>query len=270
MGFIDRYEEAKRKKKSVLCVGIDPVSQFMEPGEASIGKRYFESASEVDGMFEFCMDSIKNVADSCCAIKPNMQFVMAFGLERFKRMNALAHERGLISILDNKLGDIGSTNKSSFYWARQAGFDALTFSPFAGNIAEATIEAHKHELGLIVLTLMTNPDAKYFMREATVGGKSGYAWIAQQIGKNGADGAVVGSTHTKREEILEIRKEIGKDKVILIPGIGAQGGDLSGTIEAFGGNILVNVGRGVLYAGNQRAEAKKYNEILNGLMKGVG
>ena len=91
-----------------------------------------------------------------------------------------------------------------------------------------------------------------------------------QIGKNSADGAVVGSTHTTREEILEIRKEIGKDRVILIPGIGAQGGDLSGTADAFGGSILVNVGRGVLYAGNQKAEAKKYNEMLNGIVKEVG
>jgi orotidine-5'-phosphate decarboxylase len=218
-------------------------------------------------MFEFCMDSIRNVSDHCSAIKPNMQFVMAFGLERFRKLNALAHEKGLVSILDNKLGDIGSTNKSSFYWARQAGFDALTFSPFAGNIEEATNEAHKHSLGLIVLTLMTNPEAKYFMREAKIEGKTGHEWIAEKIGKIGSDGAVVGSTHTTTEEIANIRKLIGSDKVILIPGIGAQGGDLSGTIDAFGKSILVNVGRGVLYASNQKTEAKKYNEMLNGMRK---
>lgn len=267
MGFIGRYEKARSEKRSVLCAGIDPVSQFMEPGKNAIDQRYFDDSSEVEGMLNFCLDSIGNVTDYCCAIKPNMQFVMPFGLDMYKKMNKLAHEHGLVSILDNKLGDIGSTNKSSFYWAKQAGFDALTFSPFAGNIEEATKEAHKFDLGLIVLTLMTNPEAKYFMREANIGGKTGYAWISQEIGRVGADGAVVGSTHTTKEEILAIRGAIGQDKVILIPGIGAQGGDLSGTIDAFGKNILVNVGRGVLYAGNQKAEAKKYNEMLNALMK---
>jgi orotidine-5'-phosphate decarboxylase len=267
MGFIEKYGEAKKKKNSVLCVGIDPVSQFLEKGENAVPQRYFDNSSEVDGMFDFCMDSIKNVSDYCCAIKPNMQFIMPFGIERFKRMNALAHEKGMLSILDNKLGDIGSTNKSSFYWARQAGFDALTFSPFAGNIAEATEEAHKHELGLIVLTLMTNPDAKFFMREAKISGKSGHEWIAGEISKHGADGAVVGATHTSKEEIASIRKLIGPDKVVLIPGVGAQGGDIAPTAGAFGKNVLVNVGRGVLYAKNQKAEAKKYNEMLNSLFK---
>ncbi len=267
MGFIERYEEAKRKKKSVLCVGMDPVSQFLEPGEGAIDNRYFENSSEIEGMFDFCMDVVGKVKDHCCAIKPNMQFVMPFGLERLKKINALAHKQGLVSILDNKLGDIGSTNKSSFYWAKQAGFDALTFSPFAGNIAEATAEAHKQGLGLIVLTLMTNPDAKYFMREAKIEGKTGYAWIGEQIGKHGADGAVVGSTHTTKEEILEIRKLVGPEKVILIPGIGAQGGDLSGTAGAFGKNVLVNVGRGVIYAKKPAEEAKKYSEMLNSLFK---
>ncbi len=265
MGFIERYGEAKRKKKSVLCIGIDPVSQFLEPGEGAISKRYFETASEIDGMFEFCLDIIRKTSSHCCAIKPNMQFVMAFGLERFRKINSLAHEHGLVSILDNKLGDIGSTNKSSFYWAKQAGFDALTFSPFAGNIAEASVEAHNHGLGLIVLTLMTNPEAKYFMREAKIEAKPGYAWIAEHIGKTGADGAVVGSTHTTKEEVAEIRKLIGQDKVILIPGIGAQGGDLTETANAFGKNVLVNVGRGIIYAKNPAEEAKKYNEMLKAL-----
>ena len=265
MGFIGRYGEAKRKKKSVLCVGIDPVSQFLEPGEGAISKKYFESASEIDGMFEFCLDIIRKTSGHSCAIKPNMQFVMAFGLERFRKINSLAHDNGLISILDNKLGDIGSTNKSSFYWAKQAGFDALTFSPFAGNIAEAAAEAHKQGLGLIALTLMTNPEARYFMREAKIEGKPGYGWIAEQIGKTGVDGAVVGSTHTAKGEVAEIRKLIGPDKIILIPGIGAQGGDLTETAGAFGENVLVNVGRGIIYAKNPAEEAKKYNEMLNGL-----
>jgi orotidine-5'-phosphate decarboxylase len=76
----------------------------------------------------------------------------------------------------------------------------------------------------------------------------------------------VGSTHTAPGEVQRIRELIGDDKVILIPGLGAQGGDMSRTARAFGKNVLVNVGRGVLYAGNQRAEAKKYNETLGALL----
>ncbi|MFH1447377.1 MAG: orotidine-5'-phosphate decarboxylase [Candidatus Micrarchaeota archaeon] len=266
VGFLEKYLTARNEKQSVLCVGIDPVSHFLNPEKNSIDRHYFEDTPEVDGMFNFCMDIIENVSDYCCAIKPNMQFVMPFSLDMYRKMNALAHKHGLVTILDNKLGDIGSSNKSSFYWVRQAGFDALTFSPFAGNISEASAGAHDAGVGLIVLTLMSNPDSKYFMRESSVGGTTGYSWIAQQIGKTNADGAVVGATHTKKEEVMEIRKGIGNDAVILIPGVGAQGGDLSETIDAFGRNILVNVGRSVIYSQNPNETAKKYNGMVNRLV----
>ncbi len=265
MNFLEKYAKARQEKKSALCVGIDPVSHFLNP-EKCVDKQYLENHSEVEGMFNFCLDVIDDVAENCCAIKPNMQFVMPFSIEQYRKMNALAHKHGLVSILDNKLGDIGSSNKSSFYWTKQAGFDALTFSPFAGNVKEASGAANDFELGLIVLTLMSNPDSKYLMRENQVEGKPGYLWIAEQIGKHNASGAVIGATHTKKEEVVAIRRAMGGDKVILIPGVGAQGGDLSETVGAFGENILVNVGRAVLYSKGRKQESKKYNDMVNGLL----
>ncbi|MCX6778019.1 MAG: orotidine 5'-phosphate decarboxylase [Candidatus Micrarchaeota archaeon] len=195
-----------------------------------------------------------------------MQYVMPLSLDDYKKINSAAHAAGLISILDNKLGDIGASNEAGIYWAAQAGFDALTFSPFAGNIEETTGFAHDKNLGIIVLTLMSNPEAKYFMRDNAIGGKKGYEWIAHEIGRCGSDGAVVGATNKDTDAIAQIRKAIGQEKVILIPGVGAQGGDLKSTHSAFGRNILVNVGRAVLYAKNPGTAAKEYNEMLNGLV----
>jgi len=62
--------------------------------------------------------------------------------------------------LDHKLGDIGSTNESALFWISDMGFDAFTFSPFAGNIETTVDTAHKRDLGVIVLTLMSNPRQK--------------------------------------------------------------------------------------------------------------
>ena len=69
----------------------------------------------------------------------------------------------MLAILDHKLNDIGSTNNSAMYWIKEMGFDAFTFSPFAGNTKETVETAHMKDLGVIVLTLMSNPKAKGLM-----------------------------------------------------------------------------------------------------------
>ena len=266
MNFLDKYAETKAERKSVLCVGLDPASTYMREGQHAIAKEYFESESEIDGMLNFCLGIIEDVVESAFAIKVNAQYALPFGLAQHKKLSKAAHGYGLISIFDLKLSDIGSSNDAAFYWVKQCGYDALTFSPFAGNIASAVTGAHVRELGIFVLTLMTNPEAVYFMRECSITNKRGYEWIASEINKAGADGAIVGATNTTPEELSAIRALVGDDRILLVPGVGAQGGDAEKMLRAGGKNILINVGRDIIYTSSPKKAAKKYDEEFRRLL----
>ena len=266
--FLKKYQKAREEKDSILCAGFDPaIPQQREKNV--IAQEYFENHTIEEGILAFFEEFLEKVQDYCCAIKPNNQYIFHMGLEAYKKMNKLIHKQGLVSILDQKIGDIGSTNDSGFYWMKEMGFDAVTFSPFAGNIEEALNAAHNYGLGLITLTLMSNPDAIYFMKNANIDGMKGYEYISQQIKKYNGDGMVVGATgHVSVEDIQRIRELVGDEAIMLVPGIGKQEGDLKKVIQYGGENILLNVSRGILYAADQKETAKSYNIQFNKIRKG--
>ncbi|HUT80922.1 MAG TPA: orotidine 5'-phosphate decarboxylase / HUMPS family protein [Candidatus Bathyarchaeia archaeon] len=266
--FIKKYQKARDEKNSILCAGFDPAISDQRENNVIPG-RYFKDKSIEEGMLEFFEEFLESVHENCCAIKPNNQYIFHFSLDAYQKMNRMIHEQGLVSILDQKLGDIGSTNDSGFYWMNKMGFDAVTFSPFAGNIAESITSAHKVGMGLIALTLMSNPEAIYFMKNAQIEGKSGYEFIAQKIGELKGDGLVVGATgHVTELDIQKIRKLAGNDPVMLIPGIGKQQGDLNKVIVHGGKNILLNVSRDILYSNNIKEAAIRYNNQFNNVRMG--
>ncbi|MEK6954383.1 MAG: orotidine 5'-phosphate decarboxylase, partial [Candidatus Micrarchaeota archaeon] len=231
LNFLSKYRDVRGRKKSTLCIGLDPASIFFKETDA-IPRKYFEKGSETDGMKRFCLEIIKDTAQYACAYKINSQFVLPFSLKDLQEINEAISDKGCLSIFDLKLSDIGSSNESSIYWMKKAMFDGFTFSPFAGNIEETVRQAHDSKLGVITLSLMSNPSAKYFMKDGQIEGKRGYEWISSEVAKFGGDGVVVGATNNERE-MLEIREIIGNDKIILIPGIGKQGGDME-TVKAAG------------------------------------
>ncbi|MBN1329025.1 MAG: orotidine 5'-phosphate decarboxylase [Candidatus Heimdallarchaeota archaeon] len=266
--FIRKYLKARDEKNSILCAGFDPAIPEQRENNI-IPAKYFSDKSIEDGILEFFEDFLESVQENCCAIKPNNQYIFHFSLEAYQKMNRMIHEQGLISILDQKLGDIGSTNDSGFFWMNKMGFDAVTYSPFAGNIAESITSAHKVGMGIIALTLMSNPEAIYFMKTAQIEGKVAYEFIAQKIGELKGDGLVVGATgHVTDEDIQKIRKLAGNDPIMLIPGIGKQQGDLNKVIAYGGQNILLNVSRDILYSNNMKEAAIKYNYQFNDARKG--
>ena len=266
--FLKKYQKARDEKNSILCAGFDPAIPQQRQKDVIVSE-YFKNNTIEEGILAFFEDFLENVKDFCCAIKPNNQYIFHMGLNAYKKMNQMIHKEGIVSILDQKIGDIGSTNDSGFYWMKEMGFDAVTFSPFAGNIEEALNAAHNQGLGLITLTLMSNPDAIYFMKNATIEGIKGYEFIAQKIKKYEGDGMVVGATgHVTVEDIKKIRELAGDESVMLVPGIGKQEGDLKKVIQYGGENVLLNVSRGILYSENQRETAKMYNEQFNHIRKG--
>ncbi|MEM4389501.1 MAG: orotidine-5'-phosphate decarboxylase [Candidatus Micrarchaeia archaeon] len=259
MRFFDKYLKAREEKRSILCVGLDPAPPGMRP----LPKRY-AGKDAIEGMLAYCIDIVEKTGASCCATKANLQFVFPFSLRQFQKLNAAIHEQGLLSILDIKLSDIGSSNAASVYWIKEAGFDALTFSPFAGNVREGVELAHQKELGIFVLTLMSNPEAKYFMK-GEVAGIPAYRWIAREVREAGGDGVVVGATQAGRE-LEEIADIVGDGMIFLVPGVGAQGGNEEAVIKAVGKNLLINVGRSILNAEDPAQAAREFNERFNRLI----
>ena len=266
--FLKKYKKAREEKNSILCAGFDPAIPNQRE-KNTLSEKYFKNVSIEEGMLAFFEEFLESVQDHCCAIKPNNQYIFHFGLETYQKMNKMIHNQGLISILDQKLGDIGSTNDSGFFWMNKMGFDAVTHSPFAGNIIESINSAHNVGMGLITLTLMSNPDAIYFMKNSIVDGMKGYEFIAKMINEHKGDGIVVGATgHVTQDDLQAIRKLAGNNTVMLIPGIGKQQGDLKKVIQYGGENILLNVSRGILYSDNIKETAADYKNKFNEVRKG--
>ena len=268
MALLNKYLNARREKNSVLCIGLDPASPYMRQGGQAVPVNYFKTASELEGLLSFCLEIVEKTGKWAAAFKLNAQYALPFSLAEYKRITSAIKKQGSFSILDIKLGDIGSSNEACLYWASQAGFDAITFSPFAGNIGEAAKQARERKLRLFVLTLMSNPEAGTFMRAplAAAGGKPAYLWIAKEIAKNGIEGAVVGATNTTALELKQIREAAGKDVMLLVPGIGAQGGDAERIFGHGGENLLINVGRSIINAPNPRKAAEEYCMKFRGMI----
>lgn len=267
--FIKKFEQCLIEKDSILCVGLDPALPAQRE-KNTIPLKYLEKTEESQARLDFCLDIIDKTSDFCIAAKPNEQYVRGFNSQQHKKLTNALHKRGLLSIYDCKLGDIRSTAESAIYHFRKWGYDAITFNPFPGNMEEVVRISHKseHNIGIIVLTLMSNPEAEKLMRYASVKSKPVYLALSEDVKKYNADGCVVGATgHVTQNDIRLIRNTIGNEKVILIPGIGTQKGDPKKVIQAGGRNIMINVGRDIIFSNDVKTKAQEYSKIFNKLRK---
>ncbi len=233
-------------KKSRLCVGLDPAPREMR-------KNYTTDKRILD----FCLEIVEETSEHAVLYKPNLQYIMPLSRREMVELNKKIHENDALSILDLKLSDIGSTNKASLYWIKKMGFDSFTYSPFPGNIIETGKNARSHDLGVFVLTLMSNPEARYFMK-SKIDGKIAYEFISERI--NEIDGnAVIGAT-CEREDLLRISSILRGDRFVLVPGIGVQKGRMD-ILKIFK-NTVVNVGRSIIYSEKPEEEAEEYKEKI--------
>lgn len=246
--FYSKWKRAVAEKNSLLCVGVDPTG--------------------TSNKVEWCLGIIRAVAPYAAAVKINRNYVKDLSRNDLKKLTDEIHSYKMLAIDDSKLVDIGSTNDAGFQHARAEGFDAVTYSPFAGNVAEAVGQAHTHGLGIIVLVLMSNPEY-VMMKNAEINGKKAYIHFVEEARKYSADGIVVGAPSDKNHITLKEIKNVQKvvDFCVLVPGIGAQGGDAKSLIEMFGDNTIVNVGRAIMFADDVGREARKYNEMINAMRR---
>ncbi|MFM2112717.1 MAG: orotidine-5-phosphate decarboxylase [Pseudomonadota bacterium] len=259
MNFIDKLRACESRNNSLLCVGLDP-----EPGKFPAHWQ-----GQPERIFDFCAAIVDATADLVSSYKPQIAYFAAHGAEA-QLEKLIAHIRKVAPqvpvILDAKRGDIGSTAEQ---YAREAfvryGADAVTLSPFMGR---DTIEPYLDyaDKGVFLLCRTSNPGGNDFQNQrlADVPGQprlyEHIAHLAQtEWNRNGQLGLVVGATFPA--EIARVR-ELAPSLPLLIPGVGAQGGDAVATVRkglTATGTIAVNSSRAVLYAskGPDFAEAAR-------------
>ena len=267
-GFIARAWAAADKHDSLLCVGLDP-----EPERFPASLRALEAP-----VFEFNRRIVDATAEFACCFKPQFAHYAALGAEdQLLATIRYIHEHhpDLPVILDSKRGDIGSTAER---YAQESfvryGADAVTVNPYLGfDSVEPYLKWH--DRGVIVLCRTSNAGARDF-QDLEVGGKRLYRHVAERVAQqwNAAGNCllVVGATYPA--ELAEIRTVVGPSVPFLMPGIGAQGGDVEAAVRAGrtpdGRGLLVNSSRGILYAGKgddfadaARAAARTLRDEIN-------
>ena len=274
MTFLDMLGAAERQNQSMLCVGLDP-----DPAKFPAGMQ-----GDASRIFDFCAAIVDATADAVIAFKPQIAYFAAHRaedqLERLMRhMRAVAPQVPVI--LDAKRGDIGSTAEQYAIEAfERYGADAVTLSPFMGFDSVQPYLKH-HGKGAFLLCRTSNPGGDDFQNQrlADIDGQPRlYEHIARLAqgpwNLNGQLGLVVGATYP--EEIERVRA-LAPTLPLLIPGVGAQGGDAVATIRAghraqagvTTGAVIVNSSRAVLYASSgedfaaaARAEALRTRDVL--------
>ena len=270
MSFIDQLRQAQQQNQSLLCVGLDP-----EPSRFPAGV-----ARDAEGIHDFCVAIAEATHDLACAFKPQIAYFAAHRAEEqlerlIARLRQIAPQVPVI--LDAKRGDIGSTAEQ---YAREAferyGADAVTLSPFMGFDSVAPYLKYEGK-GAFLLCRTSNPggDDLQNQRLADVPGQPRlYEHLARLAqgpwNTNGQLGLVVGATYPA--EIERVRA-LAPTLPLLIPGVGAQGGDALATVRAGwrpNGPIVVNSSRAILYASGgadfaqaARAAAQATRDQLN-------
>lgn len=242
MKFQEKLDLIVRENNSLLCVGLD------------------------QGDFEVNKKIIDQTGNLVCAFKPNFAFYEALGVKGWDALKKTVeyiqcYHPGVVTIADAKRADIGSTNLgyvTSIF--DDLGFDGVTVNPYFGQDAlEPFLE--RADKGIIVLCKTSNPGSKEFQDGL-------WQKVAENVSKNwnknGNCLLVVGATYPK--ELAMIRKIVG-EMTLLVPGIGAQGGDVEKTVKAglnkVKAGMIINSSRGICQATNPRQAARELRDQIN-------
>ena len=249
-----------REKKSFLCIGLDSDIK-------KIPKHLLEYD---DPIYEFNRQIIDSTKQYCIAYKPNIAFYECMGSSGWDSLKKTVDyiPDDIFVIADAKRGDIGNTSTmyaSAFF--ENMNFDSVTINPYMGSDSVIPFLKFK-EKWAIVLALTSNNGASDFQNITDLDSKSVYQRVIETSKKWGDENNmmyVVGAT--KAEKLSDIRKLI-PNHFLLVPGVGAQGGDLA-SVAKHGLNsdcgLIVNSSRGIIYAGNGRDFADKSKVVAKNI-----
>jgi orotidine-5'-phosphate decarboxylase len=250
MGFMQALRDRWNSADSLVCVGLDP-----EP--AKLPARF---ANDPDAVFNFCHEIVDATAQYVCCFKPQIAHFAALGAEdALQRLVARIHAAhpGIPVILDSKRGDIGSTAQ---HYAAEAfdryAADAVTANPYLGRDSLQPF-LDRADRGVVILCRTSNPGAAdlqdLIVSDDGRDARPLYQHVAEKIARdwngNGNCALVVGATWP--EQLREVRAIVG-NLPFLVPGVGAQGGDVEAVVTnaktADGTGLVVSSSRAILYA----------------------
>jgi len=264
MSFTEKLSRAQAANASLLCVGLDPQREKM-PAALRNSPLF---------LFEFCREIVAATSDLACAYKPNLAFFEAWGSEGIRQLEKVRGEiPGRIPvILDGKRGDIGSTSAMyARFLFEHLGGDAATVNPYLGGDSLEPFLTYPGRC-IFVLCVTSNPGAA----ELQFGNENAPLYqrvidMCDRLRTKGQVGLVAGATHV--EQLAEIRR-LYPHGPILVPGLGAQGGDLNASVRAATKNgtlpAIFNVSRAIIHASEDadfaevaQRKAHDYREAIN-------
>lgn len=251
MNFQTQLSSAIAKNNSLVCVGLD----------SEVAKLPIKFSKLKEPMYEFNKAIIDVTSEYVCAYKPNTAFYEAegaSGIEQLRKTIAYIHDKypNIPVILDAKRADIGNTNSGyAKFCFEYLNADAVTLHPYLGREAVEPFLDYEDK-GIIILCKTSNLGAGEF-QDLELAGKKLYQIVAQNVSEdwnyNNNCMLVVGATYP--EELGEIRQIVGDDMTILVPGVGAQGGNIEALlrngISAYGDGIIVNSSRDIIFASGE-------------------
>lgn len=260
MTFIEKLESRVKSSNSLLCVGLDPHSDDLAEHTAEAAKNY-------------CLNLIEKTTQYAAAFKPNSAFFEAFGAEGIAALKTVieAVPNDIPVILDAKRGDIASTATAYATAAfDELATDAVTINPYLGEDSVKPFLVNQ-EHGAFMLCRTSNPGGADLQELSLATGDLVYekvAALAQWWNTNGNLGLVVGAT---QPEALARVRAAAPDLWFLVPGIGAQGGDLELALAAglrrYGTGMLINASRSIAKADNPAEAAKSLRDAINSARK---
>ena len=247
MHFMQSLQQAWKNHNSLVCVGLDP-----EPAKFPAYLR-----DDPDAVFTFCAAIVDATADLVCAFKPQIAHFAALRAEEtLERLIAHIHDKhpGVPVILDAKRGDIGSTAQ---HYATEAfdryRADAVTVNPYLGRDSIQPF-LDRADKGVVLLCRTSNPGGADF-QALDCGGLPLYLRVAETIARdwNTHGNCVLVTGATWPEELGKVREVVG-NMPLLVPGIGAQGGDVEAVLRhgltGDASGLLISSSRAILYADN--------------------
>ena len=240
------------RKRSMLCVGLDPDPQ-------KIPVKYRDAA---DPVLAFLKQVVRETADYAVAFKPNLAFFEADGPDGMTRFQELVgfireHYPEIFLIADAKRGDIGNTAAryaKTFFTTYDC--DAVTLSPYMGSDSIRPFLEFRNKWS-VVLGLTSNPGASDIELMELKSGERVFEHSMHQVAKLGGSDQIMFVVGATKPEQLKILRKQFPDHFFLVPGVGAQGGSVeevcSLAATTFGG-LLINSSRGILYPENESAE----------------
>jgi len=252
LSYFERLRALSRERNTLLCVGLDPDPDRIDGGPA--------------GALRHCREVIRQTDEHVCCFKPNSAFWEQYGPDGWKALLELrAATPDTPFLLDAKRGDMDNTMRA---YARAVfgtlDMDAATVSPYLGADSLAPFTSHQ-DRGVYVLCRTSNPGAAD-LQHLESQGKPVYRHVvdlAEQLNSNGNVGLVIGATAPA--QVAEVRRLT--DLPFLLPGVGAQGGDVEAAVRAaWNGDpasCLVAASRSILYATSPASEAAALKTQIN-------